>query len=170
MTIRIEAVIATASPIQRRDTHGTFSEILDLGGADLDALRGAHVLDAHHQDGVDRILGSVTDAWREGDQLIARLQLSQAERHAATVADIIAGNIRAMSVGYEIKQMEARQRRARPPHADGGQVDAARGQLRPGRRRSARPDAQLRQPGPAQPRPRNPRAGSARRATHRHDR
>src|SRR5688572_13666678 len=62
----IEAVIATDTPVPRRDARGPFLEILDPAGADLDALCGASVLDAHRQDGVKAVLGTVDEAWREG--------------------------------------------------------------------------------------------------------
>ena len=71
----IEAVIATDAPIARHDARGEYVEILDVGGADLAALRGASVLDAHRRDGVAAILGTVDDVWREGPQLAARLRV-----------------------------------------------------------------------------------------------
>lgn len=99
----IEAIIATGSPIQR----GNVWEILPPQNAQLDALRGAHVLDGHRQgDGVAAILGTVIDGWVEGDQLIARLQLTGNERHAGTVADIAAGVIRAVSIGFEVSEWQ----------------------------------------------------------------
>src|SRR4051812_31854237 len=75
----IEAVVATNNPVRRRDMSGEFLEILDVAGANLDTLRGASVLDSHMQHGLDNVLGSVEDAWRECDQIIARIRFSDRE-------------------------------------------------------------------------------------------
>src|ERR1700729_1937115 len=58
----IDAVIATNAPVQRRDVQGLFMEILDVSGADLEALRGAPVLNAHSQHGLDAVIGAVDSA------------------------------------------------------------------------------------------------------------
>lgn len=98
----IEAVVATSTPVARRDHRGEFDEVLDITGADLDALRGAHVLDSHNQNGgVASIIGVVQDAWREGDNIVVRMQLSDRPELAGVVRDIGAGIIRNVSVGYE---------------------------------------------------------------------
>ena len=99
----IEAVIATATPVSRQDERGAFLEILDVAGADLEALRGASVLDAHNQfGGVDAIIGTVVDAWLERDQLVARLRLSAREEIRSLVEDIGSGIVSSVSVGYEV--------------------------------------------------------------------
>ena len=101
----IEAVIATATPVQRHDARGAYFEILDTAGADLDALRGASVLDAHQQGGVASILGTAEEGWREGGNVIvARLRLSTRPELAATVQDIRNGIISNVSVGYEVSE------------------------------------------------------------------
>jgi HK97 family phage prohead protease len=101
----IEAVIATSAPVQRQDERGTYLEILDLAGADLDALRGASVLDAHQQNaGLGAVIGTVLETWREGEQLVARLQLSERPELEGLVRDIGAGIISSVSVGYEVSE------------------------------------------------------------------
>ncbi|GMO87175.1 hypothetical protein BwSH20_28010 [Bradyrhizobium ottawaense] len=100
----IEVIAATATPVARRDVKGSYFEILDAGGADLDALRGASVLDAHQQNGVASILGTVEDAWREGDVVAARLRLSTRPDVAAVVNDIREGVIASVSIGYVVDQ------------------------------------------------------------------
>ena len=101
----IEAVVATGAAVTRRDARGEYDEVLDLGGADLAGLRGAHVLDAHQQHGgVSAIIGTVLDAWREGEQLIVRLRLSSRPELAGIVADIRDGVIRGMSLGFEVTE------------------------------------------------------------------
>ncbi|RXH41068.1 hypothetical protein XH94_09500 [Bradyrhizobium zhanjiangense] len=100
----IEVIAASATPVARRDARGEFLEILDAAGADLDALRGASVLDGHQQGGVASILGTVEDAWREGDTIAARLRLSTRPEVAAIVEDIRQGIIASVSVGYVVDE------------------------------------------------------------------
>ena len=76
----IEAVVATDAQVSRRDAGGPYLEILEPGGADLDALRDAPVLDSHRQDGLNRVLGAVVAARVEGRSIIATLQFRQAPR------------------------------------------------------------------------------------------
>lgn len=100
----VEVIAASATPVPRRDQRGQFLEILDASGADLDALRGASVLDGHQQGGVASILGVVEDAWVEGDTVAARLRLSGRPEVAAIVEDIRAGIIASVSVGYVVTE------------------------------------------------------------------
>lgn len=100
----VEVIAASATPVARRDAKGAFLEILDASGADLDALRGASVLDGHQQGGVASILGVVEDAWVEGDIVAARLRLSSRPEVAAIVADVRAGIIASVSVGYAVNE------------------------------------------------------------------
>lgn len=100
----IEAIIATDAAVARRDVKGTYAEILDPRGADLDTLRGASVLDAHQQGGVASILGTVDDAWLEGNTIAARIRLSSRPDVAAIVDDIRSGVIASVSVGYEVAE------------------------------------------------------------------
>jgi len=100
----VEVIAASATPVARRDAKGGFLEILDANGADLDALRGASVLDGHQQGGVASILGVVEDAWVEGDIVAARLRLSARPEVAAIVEDIRAGIIASVSVGYVVTE------------------------------------------------------------------
>jgi hypothetical protein len=101
----IEAIIATSAPVRRQDECGAYLEVLDVGGADLEALRGASVLNAHQAyGGLEAVIGAVDDAWREGDSLIARLRLSSRPELAALVEDIGAGVIASVSVGYEVSE------------------------------------------------------------------
>lgn len=100
----VEVIAASATPVARRDAKGAFLEILDASGADLDALRGASVLDGHQQSGVASILGVVEDAWVEGDIVAARLRLSARPEVAAIVEDIRAGIIASVSVGYAVTE------------------------------------------------------------------
>lgn len=100
----IEAVIASDAPVARRDAVGDFLEVLDPRGADLDALRGASVLDGQRQDGIGAVLGVVEDARLEGNEIVARLRMSSRPELAAVVCDIGEGVLRCLSVGYSVEQ------------------------------------------------------------------
>jgi phage head maturation protease len=101
----IEAIIATETPVRRRDVSGEFLEILSVEGADIEALRGASVLDSHQQHGLDNVLGTVDDVWREASQLVARIRFSEREEIADVVADVASGVLSHVSVGYEIGEV-----------------------------------------------------------------
>ena len=45
--LTVKAVVATATPVQRRDARGAFLEILDMATLDLSRARGAPLVDNH---------------------------------------------------------------------------------------------------------------------------
>ena len=103
-TRTIEAVIATGSPVARRDAQGAFNEVLDAAGADLGVLPGAHVLNNHRQDGVENVLGTVEEAWLEGGNIVARMRLSDRPEISSIVGAIRSGDISGVSIGYEVSE------------------------------------------------------------------
>jgi hypothetical protein len=102
----VEAIVASNQPVRRRDVQGEFLEILSIEGADLESLRGASVLNSHRQDGLDNVLGAIDEAWREGNQIIARIQFSSRDEVAPIIEDVRAGILNSLSVGYEVAQWE----------------------------------------------------------------
>lgn len=100
----VEAVIATDSPVRRTDASGNeFLEVLSIAGADLTTLRGASVLDSHQQhNGVGAVLGTVEEAWREANTIVARIRLSTRPEIASVIEDVRNGIIASVSVGYEV--------------------------------------------------------------------
>lgn len=100
----IEAVIASTTPVRRRDARGDYLEVLDPAGLDLASVRGVSVLDSHQQHGLEHVLGTIADAWREGDAIVARIRFSEREEVASTIADVAGGIIRHLSVGYEVAE------------------------------------------------------------------
>jgi hypothetical protein len=98
----IEAVIASTTPVARRDARGSFREVLDPAGLDLASVRGVSVLDSHRQSGIDTVIGVVDDAWLDGTEVVARIRFSTRPEVAPLVQDVRDGVIRHLSVGYEV--------------------------------------------------------------------
>ncbi|MFB6448936.1 HK97 family phage prohead protease [Bradyrhizobium tunisiense] len=102
--LTIDAVIASTTPVRRRDARGDFMEILDPSGLDLGVTRGASVLDSHQQGGIDNVLGTIDDVWIEGSEVIARLRFSSRPEVAPVVTDVRNGILRNLSVGYQVDE------------------------------------------------------------------
>jgi hypothetical protein len=100
--LTIEAVIASTTPVRRRDARGDFMEILDPSGLDLGVTRGASVLDSHMQGGIDNVLGTIDDVRIEGNEVIARIRFSSRPEIAPIVQDVRDGILRNLSVGYQV--------------------------------------------------------------------
>lgn len=104
----IEAVIASTTPVRRRDARGgDFMEILDPAGLDLGVTRGASVLDSHQQGGIDNVLGAIDDVWIEGSEVVARMRFSSRPEIAPIVHDVRDGILRSLSVGYQVDEWRA---------------------------------------------------------------
>ena len=67
----VSAVIATATPVQRRDARGPFHEILTADTLDLSAVDGLAVLDSHRTASVRDTLGRVRSIALEGASVVA---------------------------------------------------------------------------------------------------
>ncbi len=100
----IEAVIASRTPVQRRDERGPYLEILDPNGLDLTGSRGASVLDSHQQTGLDNVLGTLDAVRVEGNEVIGLIRFSTRPEIAARVADVREGIVQHLSVGYQVEQ------------------------------------------------------------------
>lgn len=105
----VELVWTTGSPVIRHDpnTGEQFTERLSLepGAIRLDRLNnGAAVLDAHEAARLSDQIGVVVpgSARVENGRGVARIQLSARPEVAGLVADISAGIIRNISVGYQV--------------------------------------------------------------------
>lgn len=103
----IEAVIASTTPVRRRDVRGDFVEILDPSGLDLAVTRGASVLDSHQQGGIDNVLGTIDDVRVEGSEVVARIRFSSRPEIAPIVQDVRDGILRNLSVGYQVDEWKA---------------------------------------------------------------
>lgn len=101
-TRTVSAIIATAHPVQRRDARGPFLEILTAETCDLSAAESLPVLDSHRTASVRDQLGRVRSIAREGDSIVAVLELTAAEDAAPVVQRIADGTVSGVSIGYRV--------------------------------------------------------------------
>lgn len=104
-----DVVWSTGADVTRRDysTGHTYTERLALEGADLSRLNaGAPVLDAHASYSVGDVLGAIVpgSARVMNGQAIATIQLTADPAHAGIVANVGAGVLRNLSVGYTVQE------------------------------------------------------------------
>lgn len=99
--LTIIAVVATPTPVLRRDGKGAFAEVLDLGGVDLAGL-DLPLLDSHDRSTTKAVLGRATNFRREGDTILADLTFSTAEDVAPIVARVRDGTLTHFSIGYGV--------------------------------------------------------------------
>jgi phage head maturation protease len=104
-TIRV--VFSAGADVARRDLSGEYIERLSLApeSVDLSLLRGAPVLNNHDRySGVEAILGVVEDASVDGQRGEAVIRFGNRPEIAGIIADIRAGIIRNVSVGYSVEE------------------------------------------------------------------
>lgn len=100
----VEATFATGADVRRRDARGEFIERLLATGANLEALRGASVLDSHMQGGIGSVIGTVDTVRVEGGTIIGRIRFSQRPEVAPLIKDVEASVVRFVSVGYTVEE------------------------------------------------------------------
>lgn len=110
-TRTVSAVIATPTPVPRRDARGPFLEVLTADTLDLSAA-DLPVLDSHRTDSVRDQLGRVRSIAVEGDSVVAVLWLSSAEDVAPVVQRIADGTVTGVSIGYRVAGWTERQTQA----------------------------------------------------------
>lgn len=101
-TRTVSAVIATATPVQRRDARGPFLEILTADTLDLSAVEGLPVLDSHRTASVRDQIGRVRSISLEGGSVVAVLELTSAEDAAPVLQRIADGTVSGVSIGYRV--------------------------------------------------------------------
>ena len=114
---RHELIWSSGAAVRRIDFEGAeFDEILDLAGADLSRLNaGAPVLDSHRSWGLTNVIGVVESAAIRSGRGYATIRLSQRPEVAGIRADIAAGILRNVSVGYSIDEVKTEARKGKPP-------------------------------------------------------
>ncbi|WP_191569050.1 prohead protease/major capsid protein fusion protein [Paracoccus yeei] len=101
-----EAVIATPAPYGRRDARGPYLEVLDTEAIDPASLVGLPVLDSHRDQSVRDTIGTVVEARREGEALVAKLQLTGADDVRPILQRIEDGTLRGVSIGYRVSKWQ----------------------------------------------------------------
>ena len=84
----VDAVISTFAPVTRRDSRGSYTEILDPAGLDLSGLIGAPLLDGHRQGSARDVIGVIVAHRMEGRSLVATIRLSGAADAASIITRI----------------------------------------------------------------------------------
>lgn len=98
----VQAVVATGTPVRRRDARGGFLEVLEMGTLDLTRGKGVSVVDNHRLGSARDVVGIVEDIRVDGGQAIASLRFSLAEDVAPIVARVRDGTLLGVSVGYRV--------------------------------------------------------------------
>ena len=100
----VDVVFATETPVVRYDISvwNTIREKLIMTGADLSAMPGAPVLDAHRQGTVAAILGVVEKAWIQGNEARAVIRFGQSMEAESAFQAVKSGILRGVSTGFEI--------------------------------------------------------------------
>lgn len=101
--LTFELVLSSGSAVQRADSRGSFSEVLDLAGATWpDTIP---LLDSHRQGSLDDNLGDVANIRREGAQIIGTARLSRhSEKARRIAADLTDGRSFSASIGYAVQK------------------------------------------------------------------
>jgi HK97 family phage prohead protease len=100
----VEAVISMGSPVER--PYGTEVLRISPDAVDLSRLRegGIPLLDHHRQDGINSMLGRLTDAWFERGALVGRFAFNKTPEGQKAEGMVARGEIAGISVGYRVDQ------------------------------------------------------------------
>lgn len=112
----IELSWGRGAPVLRRPfLDDPYTEQLDMAGADLSRLNaGAPLLNSHDDWTLTDIIGVVERAWIESGEGRAVVRFSEREDVAGIVADVAAGIIRNVSVGYSVEEYRVVERDGAP--------------------------------------------------------
>ena len=100
-TRRVSAVIATPSPVTRRDARGPFQEVLTAATLDL-SIAGLPVLDSHNTASVRHQIGRVHAVTIEGDNVVAEIEITSADDAAPIRQRVEDGTVSGVSIGYRV--------------------------------------------------------------------
>ena len=104
-----EVTWSTGAKVKRYDFWDgeSFNEELVMNGANLSRLNaGAPVLNSHSNTGLNDVIGVVERAWITGNEGRALVRFSERDEVAPIFADVKAGILRNISVGYSIDKVE----------------------------------------------------------------
>ncbi|WP_168247411.1 MULTISPECIES: prohead protease/major capsid protein fusion protein [unclassified Mesorhizobium] len=99
-TRTFEATVATQTPVRR--FFGREILACNAGAVNVERLADLPLLDSHQIVGIDNLLGRAIAYRFEGPSLVMKFRLAETERGDAAMAQIAAGTISKMSVGYTV--------------------------------------------------------------------
>ena len=94
----VEAVIATDTPVRRRDMRGEYDEIIDPVG--MNAGDRVPLLDAHRRDSINAVLGFASNIRVEAGRVLATLTVT--DDKALELID--RGALTGVSVGFTVQE------------------------------------------------------------------
>lgn len=103
-SMTITAVIATAHPVARRDSRGSFMEVLDPAGLDLSATDDVPFLDSHNRTRAQATIGRAQNVLIEDGKVVADLRFSMADDVAPIVQRVQDGTLSKFSAGYAVSR------------------------------------------------------------------
>jgi len=103
--LSIDAIVATATPVMRRDSAGTYAEVLNpsafrTAGADLP------LIDEHQRGSVRTVVGRAANFRLEGGNVVATVTFSTAEDVAPIVQRVRDGTLKHFSIGYRVARFK----------------------------------------------------------------
>ena len=98
----VEAVVATTTPVARRDARGPFLEVLNMATLDLTRGKGVSVVDNHRMGSARDVVGIVEGIRVDGETAVAVLRFSTADDVAPIIARVKDGTLPGVSVGYRV--------------------------------------------------------------------
>lgn len=101
-TRTVDAVIATASPVGRRDAKGPFQEVLRAETLDVSGAVGLPVLDSHNTTSVRHQVGRVRSVSIEGEEVVAQIEITSADDAAPIRQRVEDGTVSGVSIGYRV--------------------------------------------------------------------
>ncbi|WP_158644529.1 phage major capsid protein [Paracoccus jeotgali] len=99
--LTVTAVVATGTPVQRRDSRGPFLEVLDPAGLLFEADEDVPLLTDHRQSARETV-GRAYGLTIDGSSVRATLRLSMAEDVEPLRQRITDGSLRHVSAGYQV--------------------------------------------------------------------
>ena len=97
-TREVEAVVATSSPVQRRDSRGPYVEIFDPAGLQVNESTNAPVVDSHNAMSVNALFGRVQKILVRNGEVLATLKFSNSSDVLPVFEKIGDGTIQKLSV------------------------------------------------------------------------
>ena len=101
-TRTVEAVIATTTPVRRRDARGDYLEVLPPDALASLPAEGVPAIDNHRTGSARDVVGRLEAIRVEGDRVIGTIRFSEANDAAGIMQRVADGTVAHVSVGYAV--------------------------------------------------------------------